>query len=75
MDLKSGKKRKTSDLDVCETNKRKHILDGFELRGTQQRAVGSAGWPRVRAPKPALQGAALSRVQLKAIRLNICSHE
>lgn len=29
----------------------------------------------VRAPKPALQGAALRRVQLKAIRLNICFHE
>lgn len=29
----------------------------------------------VRAPKPALQEAALRRVQLKAIRLNICFHE
>lgn len=43
VDLKIKKKKETRNLDVDETKRReKCILDGFELWGTQQRAVGSA---------------------------------
>lgn len=46
--LKNKKEKKTGDLDVHETKREinktplPHILDGFELWGTRQRAGGSA---------------------------------
>lgn len=45
--------RETRDLGVCETERRKPILGGFELRDTQKRAVGSEDGLSVRVPMPA----------------------